>query len=167
MPNIPVNKAASLKLKTWGQVLLDLAQPDKAGLLVEALNSGDHARYEKLIDLDVRRQLGLCIEVVTTITRILDSGAGHFEERCEVRPPRLPVWPGTGRFYRLPDGKLTWLSEEDWHAWREKAEQDETWRREMHDTLVAVGILACTQVWVSDARLVRLDLRRPLCFNAG
>jgi hypothetical protein len=132
------------RLRTWGEVLGGLAEPDRCRSLLEVLDSGDVKGFHRLLD-----EWGFegvhCIEIAERFSQLVHTGDYDLTRVCEfvqrIRPPNPS--PTTGRGYRLADGRVLWLSEADWWDMVDHAVRDEAWRRANYDLLVAVGIMTC------------------------
>ena len=157
---------AAERLMLWSKALRSLADEDVAPQLVSALEAGDGARFEALLGPTRLFQIGGCIDIVDTITKIINFGPGHFEERCEVIPTLYPPSPSDvdGRLYRLPDGTIIFVSEKLWFDHHKRAYEDAAWRAENKSLLETLGILRCHQVIVSDSKIVTIDKSKTLCF---
>jgi len=143
-----------------------LANEEVAPQLVSALEAGDRERFEALLGPTRLFQIGVCIDIVDTITKIINFGPGHFEERCEVVPTLYPPAPSevNGRLYRLPDGTIVFISERLWFDYHRRAQEDPAWREANKSLLETLGILRCHQVIVSDSELVSIERTKTLCF---
>ena len=162
---IPVNSAAE-RLMLWSKALRSLANEDVAPQLVSALQAGDREKFESLLDRTRLLQKGVCIDIVDTITKIINFGPGHFEERCEVVPTLYPPSPSEvdGRLYRLTDGTIVFVSEKLWFDYHKRAYEDPAWREANKSLLEDLGILRCHQVIVSDSELLSIERTKTLCF---
>jgi hypothetical protein len=69
-----------------------------------------------------------------------------------------------GRYYRLSDGTIVFISERLWFDYHKRALEDAAWREANQSFLQALGILHCHQVLVSDSEVVTIDRSRTLCF---
>ena len=109
----------------------------------------------------------MCIDIVETITKVINFGPGHFEERCEVVQTLYinPPSDVNGRYYRLSDGTIVFISERLWFDYHKRALEDAAWREANMSFLQALGILHCHQVLVSDSEVVTIDRSRTLCFS--
>lgn len=158
--------SAAERLMLWSEALRVLAHEDVASQLVLALEAGDRERFEALLGPTRLFQVGGCIDVVDTITKIINFGPGHFEERCEVTPALYPPSPSdvNGRLYRLSDGTVVFISERLWFDYHKRAHEDPTWREANKSFLQTLGILRCYWEIVSDSKLVTIERARTLCF---
>jgi hypothetical protein len=157
--------ALTERLQLWGKTLLSLAEPDKSQRLVEVLNSGDGAGLTALVGDRLFAQ-GTCIDVVDTLTRMVNFGPRQSEERCEVIARLRAPNPSTVNYkvYRLNDGRLVAVTEADWWAYYDRAAQDQAWLAQNRDLLRALGIITCVIVEVSGTQLVTIDRSRTMCF---
>lgn len=162
---IPAGSAAE-RLELWSEALGLLAREDVASQLVSALEAGDRARFEELLGPTKLFQMGTCIDIVETITKVINFGPGHFEERCEVVPTFYldPPSDVEGRLYRLPGGTIIFVSERLWFEYHKRALEDPAWRAANKSFLQALGILRCHMELVSDSEIVSIDRSRTLCF---
>jgi hypothetical protein len=153
-------------LRLWSKALGLLADEEVASQLVSALEVGDHHRFETLPGPTNLFQAGVCIDIVETITKDINFGPGHFEERCEVVPTIYinPPSEVNGRFYRLSDGTVVFISERLWFDYHQRAREDAAWREANKSFLQALNILQCHQELVSDSQVVSIDRSRTLCF---
>ena len=163
---LPKFDTAAERLMLWSKALRLLAREDVASELVAALESGDGKRFEDLLGPTQLFEVGGCIDLVETITKLINFGPGHFEERCEVVPTLYPPSPSTvnGRAYRLADGNYIFLTESQWFEYHKRAGEDPAWRAANQAFLQALGILRCYQEWVSDSELVSIERTRTICF---
>ncbi len=158
--------SAAERLRLWSKALGLLADEEVVSQLVSALEAGDRQRFETLLGPTNLFQTGVCIDIVETITKVINFGPGHFEERCEV-VPTIYIYPPSevnGRFYRLSDGTLVFISERLWFDYHKRALEDAAWREANKSFLQALNILQCHQEIVSDSQLVSIDRSRTLCF---
>jgi hypothetical protein len=158
--------AVAERLRLWGEGLSLLANKEIASQLVSALEAGDRARLEALLGPTRFFQIGVCIDVVETLTKVINFGPGHFEERCEVVPTFYinPPSDVNGKLYQLPDGTIIFISERLWFDYHKRAVEDAAWREANKAFLQALNILQCHQELVSDSEIVSIDRSRTLCF---
>ena len=154
------------RLMLWSKALRLLADEEVASQLVSALDAGDRERFEALLGPTRLFQIGVCIDIIDTITKIINFGPGHFEERCEVLPTIYPPAPSevNGRYYRLPDGNIVFISERLWFDYHKRAAEDPAWREANKSLLETLSILRCHQEPVSDSEVVSIDRSKALCF---
>lgn len=157
--------ALTERLQLWGKTLLSLAEPDKSQGLVDVLRSGDRAGLAALVGDRLFAQ-GTCIDVVDTLTRLVNFGPRPFEERCEVTIRLREPNPSTVNYkvYRLVDGRLLAVTEADWWAYYDRAAANPVWLAQNRDLLKALGIITCVMVEVSGTQLVPVDRSRTMCF---
>ena len=162
---IRVDSAAE-RLMLWSKALGMLAQEDVAFQLVSALEADDRERFEALLGPTRLFQIGVCIDIYDTITKIINFGPGHFEERCEVVQTIYPnsLSDVNGRYYQLSDGTIVFISEHLWFDYHKRALEDAAWREANQAFLKALGILKCHMELVSDSELVTINRNRTLCF---
>src|SRR5262245_9125636 len=71
-----------------------------------------------------------CVEISEVVPKLVQTGDYHLTEVCSLanilRPPNPSATIGRG--YRLPDGRVLWLTEADWWDLMDKAAEDEAWR---------------------------------------
>jgi hypothetical protein len=154
------------RLKLWAETLSYLAEPERSGQLINALNEGARPQVEALLEPTRIFEFGACIDVHKVLTAVINFGPGHWEDECEViirLPPHNPSQT-TGKYYRLPNGQATWFSEAEWWEHYDRALNDPTWFAENIPLLKALGIVACTQKWVEDSKLVEIERSRTICF---
>lgn len=158
--------SAAERLMLWSKALSLLAHEDVASELVSALEAGDRERFEALLEPTRLLSIGVCIDVVDTITKVINFGPGHFEERCEVVLILYPPTPSdvNGRLYRLADGTVVFVSERLWFDYHKRAAEDPAWREANKGLLQALGILRCYWEIVSDSKLVSIERSKTLCF---
>jgi hypothetical protein len=158
--------SAAERLMLWSKALRMLAREDIASELVSVLEAGDRERFEALLGPTRLFQIGGCIDIVDTITKVINFGPGHFEERCEVVPTLYPPAPSEveGRLYRLPDGTVVFVTERLWFDYHRRAGQDAAWREANKSFLEALGILRCYLELVSDSEIVSIERTKTLCF---
>lgn len=157
---------ATERLKLWGEALMTLAQEDIPARLIGVLEEGNRKELQALLGPVRLFQIGDCIDIVETITKVINFGPGHFEERCHLMY-RLWVEPPSqtrGRVYRLPDGNFVWISEYDWAEYFKHAENDPVWREANKEFLKALGILSCTYEHVPDSAVVTINKTQKICF---
>lgn len=157
---------ATERLKLWGDTLNMLAQGDTPAKLVSAMETSDRKGLESLLESTKLFQLGGCIDIVDTITKVINFSPGHFEERCDVisRPFIGPPSEADGMIYRLPDGSFVFISERLWVDYSTRAQQDAAWREQNKGFLKSIGVLRCSYVWVQNFEIVSVSTTRPLCF---
>ena len=157
---------ATERLLLWSEALRYLAEEGIASELVLALNTGDRERFDALIRPIRFFEPGACIDIVDTLTKIINFGAWHMEERCEVVLILYP--PSTsavnGKLYRLADGTFVFVSERLWFDYHKRASQDPAWRAANKSFLETLGILSCSWVPVSDSEIVSIEKSKTLCF---
>src|SRR5262245_11278756 len=97
-----------------------------------------------------------CVEISEVVPKLVETGGFHVKEVCTVVNMLRPSSPSAtiGRGYRLPDGRVLWLTEADWWDMVDKAVADEGWREDNRDLLVAVGIVTCHLELVRDVKSV-------------
>ena len=78
---------AQERLKLWGDALNMLAQPEMVARLIEVLEASDRKGLEAVLEPARLFQIGGCIDIVDTITRVVNFGKGQMKERCDVVPP--------------------------------------------------------------------------------
>jgi hypothetical protein len=159
---------AAERLKLWGDVLTTLGREDVVPKLIPILEAGDRKGLEDLFDmLDVKLfQIGVCIDIVDTITKVINFGPGHYEDQCEI-VHRLfvePISDTNGRIYQLPDGSFVFVSDRQWVDYATRAQTDAIWRDQNKAFLKAIGVLRCHKVLVSDSQLVTLNTSKTMCF---
>lgn len=154
------------RLKLWAETLSYLADPERSGRLVDALNEGDRAQVEALLEPTRIFQFGGCIDIHEVLTAVINFGRGHWEDECEVIVRIRPHNPSqtSGKGYRLPNGQTIWLTEAEWWEYYDRALQDPTWFAQNIPFLKALGIVACTRKWVQDSKVVEIDRSRTICF---
>jgi len=155
------------RLKLWSDALNMLAQPEMAAQLITVLEAGDRKSFEALLVPTRLFQIGGCIDIVDTITHVVNFGAGHFEERCNVAPAIAthPLSETEGKIYKLPDGTFVLISERLWAEYATRAQQDAVWREQNKEFLKAIGVLIrCSWVWVSDSTIVTVKKTGTICF---
>ena len=159
-------ESATERLMLWSKALGLLGQEDVASQLVSALEGGDRERFEALLAPTQLLQMGGCIDVVETITKVINFGPGHFEERCEIVPTIYNFSPSdvSGRLYRLSDGTFIFISERLWFDYYKRASEDAVWRQANKSFLQALGILRCYWELVPDSELVKIERSRTICF---
>ena len=157
---------ATERLKLWGDALNTLAQGDIAVKLIAVLEAGDRKGLEALLGHTRLFQIGGCIDIIDTITRVVNFGPGHFEERCDVvyRIAFEPPSETDGKIYQLPDGTFVFISERFWADYAARAQQDPAWRYQNKAFLKAIGVLRCSFVWVPDYAIVSGITTKTICF---
>jgi len=67
-----------------------------------------------------------CIDIVETITKVINGFTSVFEEVCDLVTVLRPLEPSLtrGRAYRLPDGTIRWISEAEWFELYDRAASD-------------------------------------------
>jgi hypothetical protein len=168
-PDFEMNRSAlaAERLKLWSNALDLLAQEDIASQIIAALENGDLRRFEALLEPTGLFQTGICIDIVDSITKLINFGPGHFEPRCDVVPVvhPFPTSEQNGRLYTLDDGTIIFVSERLWFDYHQRAIDDTAWREANKALLLTLGILRCHTVLVRDSKLVTLDRSRTLCFS--
>src|SRR4051794_29364395 len=103
---------ATERIKLWADVLVRLSEGDLVAKLVTVLDEGDMKGFEELLAPDRVLQVGGCIDVVSTITKVINFGLGHYENRCELAPPLLLTIFNSDQVssYALPDGQIVPIS---------------------------------------------------------
>ena len=148
------------RLRSWSDVLADLADPDRCRELLTALDAGDAKAFHGIIDRWGFLGGSDCVEVAETFTRFVHTGDVERVRVCEfvntLRPPHPS--PTNGRGYTLLDGTVLWLSEADWWQLYDQAVGDEGWRKANYDLLVAVGIMRCH--WERVISVQRFDITK-------
>ena len=154
------------RLMLWSKALRMLARDDIASELVSVLEAGDREKLEALLGPTRLFQIGGCIDIVDTITKVINFGPGHFEDRCEVVPVLYPPAPSEveGRLYRLPDGTVIFVTERQWFDYHKRAGEDAAWREASRSFLEALGILRCYVELVSDSEILSVERKKTLCF---
>jgi hypothetical protein len=157
-------KVVAGRLRLWSEALAGLSEPKACLQLLTVLNEGDGDGLHKLMERWGLPGEVTCIEIVDTITRFVHTGDYQPVERCDVVPILRPPHPSTtsGRGYRLPDGRILWLTEAEWWDLYDKA-ADEAWRKANHDLLVALGIVTCTFELVATIERFDIDKRYTIC----
>jgi len=157
---------AAERLMLWSKALRYLAEEGIASELLLALNTGDRERFNALIGPISFFEPGACIDIVDTITKVLNFGAWHMEERCEVVLILYPPSPSAvnGKLYKLADGTFVFVSERLWFDYHKRASEDPAWRAANKSFLEALGILNCSWVPVPDLELVSVERSKTLCF---
>lgn len=157
---------ATERLKLWGDALNILAQPETAARLIEALEARNRKGLEAVLKPTRLFQIGGCIDIVDTITKVINFDKGHFEERCDVVSTIViePLSETEGRAYQLPDGTFVLISERLWADYSARAQQDLAWREQNKAFLKAIGVLRCSWVWVADLTIVSVDKTKTICF---
>jgi hypothetical protein len=158
--------SAEERLDLWSKALGLLARENVSSQLVSALEAGDRERFEALLEPTGLFQIGGCIDIVDTITKVINFGPGHYEERCEV-VPTIYIFPPSdvnGRLYRLSDGTVVFISERLWFDYHKRALEDLAWREANKSFLRALGILKCYPDWVTNSKLVSIERARTICF---
>jgi hypothetical protein len=138
-------EVVSERMRSWSEALRELSEPELCRSLLTALDRGDGEGFHGVIGHWGFLEGATCVEIAETITRFVHTGDYQFTEVCAFANVLRPLNPSqtTGRGYRLPDGRIIWLSEADWWQMVDQAVKDEAWRKANHDLLVAVGILIC------------------------
>ena len=159
-------ETAAERLRLWSEALGYLAQEEIALQLVSALQAGNREHFEALLGPTRIFQIGGCIDIVETITRVVNFGRWHFEERCDVVPTFYPPAPSdvNGTLYQLPDGRVVFVSQKLWFDYHKRAAEDPAWRAANQAFLQALGIIQCRTVIVSDSELVSIERARTICF---
>lgn len=153
-------------LQLWSDALASLATPERRDQVVGALVEGDRAELENLLGSRIF-QFGGCIDVVRTLTGIINFGPGHYVQHCQLVQAIRPFRPSQsiGRLYRFPDGTIDFVTEAAWWVYYDRAARDPDWRTENEALLVALGILiGCEPVWAPDEELVSISQTIPMCF---
>lgn len=114
------------RLKLWAETLSYLAEPERSGRLIDALNEGDRAQVEALLEPTRIFQFGGCIDIHQVLTAVINFGPGHWEDECEVIVRIRPHNPSQtiGKGYRLPNGQTIWLTEAEWWEYYDRALKD-------------------------------------------
>ena len=138
-------KVVSGRLRSWGEALNELAEPELCRSLLEALDTGDGEAFHRIVDRWGFLEQASCVEVAQTFTKFVHTGDHEPTRVCAFVNVLRPLNPSqtTGKGYQLPDGKILWLTEWDWWQMADHAVADESWRRANYDLLVAVGIMTC------------------------
>lgn len=154
------------RLKLWADALNSLATPDVSRQLIGALDEGDRGKFEELLGPTRLFQHGGCIDIVETLTKIVNFGRGKFEDRCTVIPRIRPLAPSHthGSPYILSDRRVAFVTSATWWSYYDRALQDPDWLAHNRDFLRALGIIICTQEWVPDQTLVSIERTRTICF---
>jgi len=158
---------ATARMQLWAETLGSLAPPDRSAQLVDILNQGDRIELERFLGSGLF-EAGSCIDVVETLTRILNFGPGRWEEQCEIAQILRPVQPSTssGRVFTFPDGRAHFVTDAEWWAYYDRALNEPDWKEGNVPLLKALGILLCTRKLVRDEQLVTIDRSRTICFPA-
>jgi hypothetical protein len=142
-----------------------LSDPEACRRLLGALDEGDGPTFRRLIDEWPLPGPVECIEIVDTITRFVHTGDYEPVRSCAfvntIRPPSPSTTSGRG--YRLPNGSILWLTEAEWWQMFDRAVQDETWRSENEELLVALGILHCTFELLPTIHRFDFEKRYTIC----
>ena len=163
---IPMPETAAERLTLWSETLGYLAQEEIALQLVSALNAGNREHFEALLEPTRIFQMGECIDIVDTITRVLNFGPGKFKDFCHVVPTLYPPAPSdvNGSLYRLSDGTVVFISEKLWFDYHKRAAEDPAWLAANRAFLQALGIIQCRTAIVPDSQLVSIERARTICF---
>jgi hypothetical protein len=162
----PESLSLSERLRLWGETLTSLSEPDRSRRLVHVLNNGDRRALMELVGERLFEQGG-CIDVVETLTRVVNFGPSTSEERCEVVQRLRQPNPSSvnSQLYRLNDGSYLSVTDADWWAYYDRASQDPGWLAQNRELLKALGIIACVTVVVPNDQLVSIDRSRSICFR--
>jgi hypothetical protein len=158
-------EVVTARMRAWSAALGNLSDPAACRQLLGALDEGDGEFLKKLVDGWAFPGPVRCIEIVDTITRFVHTGDYEARESCSFVNTLRPLSPSTtsGRGYRLPNGSFLWLTEADWWQMFDRAVNDESWRKENHDLLVAIGILICTYEMIPTIERFDIDKRYTIC----
>jgi hypothetical protein len=157
---------AAERLRLWGEALMMLGQEDMTANLLETLEMGDLNRLEGLLEPTHLFQRGVCIDIVDTITKVINFGPGHFEERCQLvnRVFFEPPSDTNGRGYLMDDGRHVYVTEREWADLYAQAQNDPAWREANKPLLRALGILHCSWVLVPDDQIITISRTQKMCF---
>jgi hypothetical protein len=157
---------AAERLKLWGDALNTLRREEVIPKLITILEDGDRKGLEDLFDLlDVKLfQIGVCIDIVDTVTKVINFGPGHLEERCQVVSILEPASEIDGKIYKLPDGSYVFITDRVWADYSKRAQEDPIWREQNKAFLKAIGVLRCHMELVPDSAIVTLNTSKTMCF---
>jgi hypothetical protein len=158
-------EVVTTRARAWSAALRDLSEPAACRELLGALDEGDGEALHKLVDEWRLPGPVRCIEIIDTITRFVHTGDYEPTESCSFVNTLRPLAPSTtsGRGYRLADGSFLWLTEAEWWQMFDRAAHDESWRKENHNLLVAIGILICTFEMIPTVTRFDIDKRYTIC----
>jgi hypothetical protein len=156
---------AAERLKLWGDTFTLLAEHDVAAKLIAVLEEGDRMGLEALLEPVGLFQTGECIDIVETITKVINFGPGHPEERCQLVYRIFFNPPSDTKLeqYQLPDGTFMSITEREWLDYFERAERDPAWRDANRPFLKALGILKCAMVNVPDDAVITINKTKRIC----
>jgi hypothetical protein len=154
-------------LQVWAETLGSLATPERGGKLVDVLRRGDRAGLEELLGPRIF-QLGGCIDIVRTMTAIVNFGRGHYAPQCQPVQTIRPFRPSQtdGRLFQFPDGTINFVTDAEWWDYYDRAAREPGWSAENQALFVALGILVGCEVlvWTPDEELVSITQTIPICF---
>jgi hypothetical protein len=158
---------ATRRVQLWADALHSLGTPELGGQLVDILNRGDRHDLEHLLPPGLL-ETGGCIDVVETLTKVLNFGPGRWRETCEMALALLVGKPSAtaGRIFIFPDGIAHFVTDAEWWADYRHATDDLEWRAENKELLKVLGILVCSRTFVADDQLVQLNRSQTICFPA-